>query len=83
MLLEMDKEVAVTNEFFEDRMYCERCNGDVPYLRSLDASYCVYCDQEVTIVSRAEMQRILEEVHEEGAFRHLWRVPASAGAPES
>ncbi len=49
-----------SGDFYTDLRYCAHCQQYVPYLRSLQASYCTRCDQPVTVFSpddRAAIQR--------------------------
>jgi hypothetical protein len=38
-------------DFYNDRKFCEECAGYVPYLQSLDASYCANCGGKVRLFS--------------------------------
>ncbi len=65
------------SDFREDFMYCERCRSYVPYLRSLDASYCTVCDGQVTLLPREEMRDVLREA---GGARGLELLRSGSGA---
>lgn len=51
-------------DFYSDRKYCSKCEGYVPYLMSVDHSYCTQCGAEVRLFSNtdwSEFRRALEE----------------------
>lgn len=40
-----------TTDFYNDRKFCNGCNDYVPYLQSLDSSYCAVCGDKVRLFS--------------------------------
>lgn len=49
-------EHAKRNDFYSDRKWCPACDGYVPYLMSLDTSFCVECGGEVRLFSEKDWQ---------------------------
>jgi hypothetical protein len=41
-------------DFYSDRKYCQGCATYVPYLQSLDRSYCAVCGCQVQLFSQAD-----------------------------
>ena len=44
------------NSYYEDRKYCPQCDGYVPYLMSIEHSFCVECGSEVRLFSSEDWQ---------------------------
>lgn len=44
------------NSYYDDRKYCPACDDYVPYLMSIEHSYCVDCGGEVRLFSREDWQ---------------------------
>lgn len=42
------------NKFESDRKWCPACEGYVPYLMSLDTSFCASCGGEVRLFSKED-----------------------------
>lgn len=51
-------------DFYTDRKYCPTCNDYVPYLMSMDHSYCVSCGQRVRLFSDNDWQVFNESIKE-------------------
>ena len=43
-------------DFYDDRKFCEACNQYVPYLISMDHSYCVQCGGVVRLFSEGDWE---------------------------
>lgn len=39
------------SDFYNDRKYCESCGDYVPYLHSIEQSYCAVCGAKVRLFS--------------------------------
>ena len=46
-----------SNNFYDDRKFCTDCNDYVPYLASIDRSYCIQCGAEVRLFSTEDWER--------------------------
>jgi hypothetical protein len=46
-----------TNDFYDDRKFCTSCDDYVPYLASVERSYCVQCGGEVRLFSSEDWER--------------------------
>jgi len=42
------------SDFYSDRKYCHHCEEYVPYLHSLEHSYCSICGHEVRLFSEED-----------------------------
>ena len=56
-------------DYYSDRKYCTHCQKYVPYLMSVDHSYCVQCSNKVRLFSHDDAQRFTETVQ-----RHRWQA---------
>ncbi|MCK6446713.1 MAG: hypothetical protein L6Q99_10010 [Planctomycetes bacterium] len=43
-------------DYYADRKFCAHCQNYVPYLMSVDKSFCVQCGGEVRLFSQADWQ---------------------------
>jgi predicted RNA-binding Zn-ribbon protein involved in translation (DUF1610 family) len=43
-----------TTDYYSDRKFCTHCNQYVPYLMSVEHSYCANCGKEVRLFSQAD-----------------------------
>jgi rRNA maturation endonuclease Nob1 len=43
-------------DFYNEQKWCEHCKSYVPYLMSVDRSYCARCGNEVTLFNKADWQ---------------------------
>lgn len=50
------------NDFYNDRKFCETCNDYVPYLQSIEQSYCAACGGEVRLFSQDDWQTFHAEL---------------------
>lgn len=41
-------------DYYSDRKFCPTCNAYVPYLMSVDKSYCAQCGQDVRLFSEQD-----------------------------
>ena len=41
-------------DFYNEQKWCEHCKSYVPYLMSVDRSYCARCGQEVTLFNKSD-----------------------------
>lgn len=48
--------------FYSDRKWCAACDAYVPYLMSLDTSYCAECGGEVRLFSREDWEDISDQL---------------------
>ena len=51
-----------TSDFYAETKWCEHCRAYVPYLMSVNRSYCVHCGKPVRLFSREDSQRFSAEV---------------------
>ena len=49
-------------DFYDDRKFCTACNDYVPYLMSMDHSYCVECGGQVRLFSKADWAEFNESM---------------------
>ena len=61
-------------DYYTDRKFCDHCEGYVPYLMSVDASYCVECGSKVHLFSKEDW----ESFHENLANRRRGGRPRTA-----
>ena len=47
------------SDFYNDHKYCEHCQDYVPYLQSLEKSFCSCCGAEVSLFSGEDWQSFL------------------------
>jgi len=52
------------SDFYNDRKFCTHCDGYVPYLQSMEKSFCVDCGGEVRLFSEADWTTFNEEMKE-------------------
>lgn len=50
------------NKFDSDRKWCPACEEYVPYLMSLDTSYCASCGGEVRLFSKEDWEAFSENL---------------------
>jgi len=43
-----------SSSFYDDRKFCHDCDDYVPYLMSMDSSYCVQCGAQVRLFSKED-----------------------------
>jgi hypothetical protein len=56
-------------DYYSDRKFCTHCNDYVPYLMSLEHSYCASCGKEVRLFSKEDwghFNRTMEERRPKG-----------------
>jgi len=56
-------------DFYNDRKFCSKCDAYVPYLMSVEHSYCAHCGAEVRLFSKSdwsEFQRNVDERRPKG-----------------
>ena len=41
-------------DYYSDRKYCSQCDSYVPYLMSVELSYCARCGNEVRLFSKED-----------------------------
>jgi hypothetical protein len=51
-------------DYYSDRKFCTTCNAYVPYLMSVDKSYCAQCGQEVRLFSQQDWTAFNESMQE-------------------
>jgi uncharacterized membrane protein YvbJ len=51
-----------TSNFYSDRKFCTHCEDYVPYLMSVDQSFCAQCGKEVTLFSEEDWQAFNESL---------------------
>lgn len=49
-------------DFYSDQKYCHTCEGYVPYLMSMDHSYCVHCGERVRLFSESDWKEFHESM---------------------
>jgi len=49
-------------DFYSDRKFCPGCNDYVPYLMSLEHSYCVVCGETVKLFSEQDWDSFRDEI---------------------
>jgi hypothetical protein len=52
------------SDFYNDRKFCQHCEGYVSYLRSMDQSYCVDCGNPVRLFSDEDWTAFHESLKE-------------------
>ena len=52
------------NDFYNDRKYCHQCEDYVPYLHSMEHSYCSHCGSEVRLFSDEDWNTFHAELKE-------------------
>ena len=53
-----------TTDFYNDRKYCASCAEYVPYLMSLEHSYCAICGCQVRLFSKTDWDQFHEALRE-------------------
>ncbi len=43
-----------SSSFYDDRKFCHDCGDYVPYLMSMDHSYCIQCGAQVKLFSKED-----------------------------
>ena len=56
-------------DYYSDRKFCADCNTYVPYLMSVDRSYCAQCGQPVRLFSREDWATFNEKLAERKAVK--------------
>ena len=51
-------------DFYNDRKYCSECDEYVPYLQSMENSYCAVCGSKVRLFSDADWEAFNESLKE-------------------
>ena len=51
-----------SSNFYDDRKYCHDCEGYVPYLMSMDHSFCVQCGEQVKLFSKEDWGHFSEGI---------------------
>lgn len=51
-------------DYYSDRKFCTKCDGYVPYLMSIDHSYCTQCGSEVRLFSKSDWSEFQSTVAE-------------------
>jgi len=51
-------------DFYNDRKYCTACDAYVPYLQSMEHSYCALCGAQVRLFSEADWNAFNESLKE-------------------
>ena len=49
-------------DFYDDRKFCTQCNDYVPYLMSMDHSYCTGCGSPVKLFSKEDWGIFTEKI---------------------
>ncbi len=49
-------------DFYSDRKFCSHCEKYVPYLMSVDSSYCSDCGNEVRLFSESDWKAFNESM---------------------
>lgn len=50
------------SNFYDDRKFCPECNAYVPYLISMEHSYCVTCGGVVRLFSEGDWENFNESL---------------------
>jgi hypothetical protein len=51
-------------DFYNDKKYCQDCGDYVPYLHSIDTSYCAVCGAKVRLFSDNDWESFHESLRE-------------------
>ncbi len=51
-------------DFYNDRKYCQDCQEYVPYLQSMEHSYCTLCGAQVRLFSEEDWETFHAAVNE-------------------
>lgn len=54
-----------TSDFYNDSKYCHECRTYVPYLQSLEHSYCAQCGGRVRLFSEADWSQFHNQYKEQ------------------
>ncbi|MEW6073184.1 MAG: hypothetical protein AB1726_11420 [Planctomycetota bacterium] len=68
-------------DFYNDRKYCQACRAYVPYLQSLEQSWCAICGSKVRLFSDDDWKSFhnsLKDRHKGGRPRRERRDKESA-----
>lgn len=49
-------------DYYSDRKFCSHCNAYVPYLMSVEHSYCAQCGNEVRLFSQDDWESFNESM---------------------
>lgn len=60
---------TANTEFYTESKWCESCKTYVPFLMSVNHSFCVHCGGKVRLFSRDDNSRFGETVQ-----RHKWQA---------
>ena len=69
-----------TNDYYDDRKYCTSCDDYVPYLASVEHSYCVQCGAQVRLFSSEDWQRFKSGLETKKRPRHKTKATGKAKA---
>jgi hypothetical protein len=53
-----------TPDYYSDRKFCSHCNQYMPYLMSIDKSYCAECGNEVRLFSKEDWSSFHQQMEE-------------------
>jgi len=56
-------------DYYSETKWCDRCQDYVPYLMSVNRSYCVRCGSRVRLFNKEDSKRFSEEVQ-----RKKWKA---------
>lgn len=51
-------------DYYSDQKFCAKCETYVPYLMSVDHSYCTQCGSEVRLFSKQDWSEFQREIVE-------------------
>ena len=49
-------------DFYGETKWCDNCKAYVPYLMSVNHSYCVHCGERVRLFNKQDSEEFSEEV---------------------
>lgn len=56
-------------DFYREQKWCGKCQDYVPYMMSVNHSYCVHCGERVRLFSKEESKNFSDDVQ-----KKKWRV---------
>ncbi len=59
----------MNHDFYDERKWCPTCQSYVRYIMSVNHSYCVECNSQVRLFSKAEAEQFNEKCQ-----KRKWRA---------
>lgn len=52
------------SDYYNDRKFCSECQDYVPYLQSMEKSFCAHCGDEVRLFSKEDWETFNQSLKE-------------------